>query len=43
MCPQNFLTESLKHLEKVYPSGNSHVSVTSSQNLDTKPKDLDKK
>ncbi|XP_059485288.1 transcription factor AP-2-epsilon [Neocloeon triangulifer] len=40
---QNFLTESLKHLEKVYPSGNSHVSVTSSQNLDTKPKDLDKK
>ncbi|XP_065332074.1 transcription factor AP-2-epsilon isoform X2 [Cloeon dipterum] len=40
---QNFLSESLKHLEKVYPSGNSHVSVTSSQNLDTKPKDLDKK
>ncbi|XP_054274921.1 transcription factor AP-2-epsilon-like isoform X2 [Macrosteles quadrilineatus] len=41
---QNFLSESLKHLEKVYPSGNS-LSVTSSQQggpvlSDTKPKDL---
>uniref|UniRef100_A0A8D8YZA0 Transcription factor AP-2-epsilon n=1 Tax=Cacopsylla melanoneura TaxID=428564 RepID=A0A8D8YZA0_9HEMI len=37
---QNFLTESLKHLDKMYPSGNS-LSVSSSQGLqDTKPKDL---
>ncbi|XP_069676113.1 transcription factor AP-2-epsilon isoform X4 [Periplaneta americana] len=46
---QNFLTESLKHLDKMYPSGNNggaHISVTSSQQagggggMDTKPKDL---
>ncbi|KAG8310469.1 transcription factor AP-2-alpha-like [Homalodisca vitripennis] len=39
---QNFLSESLKHLEKMYPSGNS-LSVSSSQSgvlSDTKPKDL---
>ncbi|XP_066998607.1 transcription factor AP-2-epsilon isoform X2 [Anabrus simplex] len=43
---QNFLTESLKHLDKMYPSGNNggaHISVTSSQQqggMETKPKDL---
>jgi transcription factor AP-2 len=46
---QNFLTESLKHLDKMYPSrnnGGAHISVTSSQQagggggMDTKPKDL---
>lgn len=41
------MTESLKHLDKMYPSGNNggaHISVTSSQQagggMDTKPKDL---
>ena len=38
---QNFLTESLKHLEKNYPSTNSHLTV--SQSLDIKSKDMDKK
>ncbi|KAL7634081.1 UNVERIFIED_CONTAM: hypothetical protein RMT77_015409 [Armadillidium vulgare] len=37
---QNFLTESLKHLEKSFPS-NSHLSITTS--LDLKNKDMDKK
>ncbi|XP_063218360.1 transcription factor AP-2-epsilon isoform X2 [Bacillus rossius redtenbacheri] len=43
---QNFLTESLKHLEKMYPSGNggAHVAVTTAQQgagpMDSKPKDL---
>ncbi|XP_049834290.1 transcription factor AP-2-epsilon isoform X3 [Schistocerca gregaria] len=45
---QNFLTESLKHLEKMYPStnnnGGSHISVSSSQQqgggMDSKPKEL---
>lgn len=39
---QNFLSESLKHLDKMYPSANNgaHITVSSSQGLDTKPKDL---
>ncbi|EEB19081.1 transcription factor AP-2 beta, putative [Pediculus humanus corporis] len=39
---QNFLSESLKHLDKMYPSTNNgaHITVSSSQGLDTKPKDL---
>ncbi|KAK8745220.1 hypothetical protein OTU49_000519 [Cherax quadricarinatus] len=38
---QNFLTESLKHLEKSFPSSNSHLTVTPS--IDLKNKDMDKK
>ncbi|KAK4295649.1 hypothetical protein Pmani_031813 [Petrolisthes manimaculis] len=38
---QNFLTESLKHLEKSYPSSNSHLSVTPS--IDLKNKEMEKK
>lgn len=38
---QNFLNESLKHMEKNYPSSNSNMSV--SQSLDIKNKDMDKK
>ncbi|KAA0203183.1 transcription factor AP-2 beta-like, partial [Hyalella azteca] len=38
---QNFLTESLKYLEKNYPSTNNHLTV--SQSLDIKNKDMEKK
>ncbi|XP_047478987.1 transcription factor AP-2-epsilon-like isoform X4 [Penaeus chinensis] len=38
---QNFLTESLKHLEKSFPSSNSHLTVTPS--IDLKNKEMDKK
>ncbi|XP_076049024.1 transcription factor AP-2-epsilon-like isoform X2 [Oratosquilla oratoria] len=38
---QNFLTESLKHLEKTFPSTNSHLTVTPS--IDLKSKEMDKK
>lgn len=39
---QNFLTESLKHLDKMYPVSGNNVSVSSTQSVlqDTKPKDL---
>lgn len=35
---QNFLTESLKYLEKNYPSANAPLATANQ--LDTKPKDL---
>ncbi|XP_045116505.1 transcription factor AP-2-alpha-like isoform X6 [Portunus trituberculatus] len=38
---QNFLTESLKHLEKSFPSSNSHLTVTPS--IDLKNKEMEKK
>ncbi|CAL4061653.1 unnamed protein product [Meganyctiphanes norvegica] len=37
---QNFLTESLKHLEKTFPSTNSHLTVTPSIDLKNKDKDM---
>ncbi|XP_050710070.1 transcription factor AP-2-epsilon-like isoform X3 [Eriocheir sinensis] len=39
---QNFLTESLKHLEKSFPSSNSHLTVTPSIDLKNN-KDMEKK
>ncbi|XP_064095909.1 transcription factor AP-2-alpha-like isoform X6 [Macrobrachium nipponense] len=38
---QNFLTESLKHLEKSFPSSNSHLTVTPS--IDLKKQEMEKK
>ncbi|KAK7080495.1 Transcription factor AP-2-alpha [Halocaridina rubra] len=38
---QNFLTESLKHLEKTFPSSNSHLTVTPS--IDLKKQEMEKK
>jgi hypothetical protein len=39
---QNFLNESLKYLEKQYPTGNAHVTNVNTS-LDAKQKDMDKK